>query len=124
VSDRCGALGDCGWRLRGVGLAHGPAVRNNGSGYFAFTNFAWLQVSYLGGSEPLALALGLGSLLAFRRDRIVFSALLASLAVTVRQLMFFVLVGIGLVLLMGKKSGNSWPRWESGWGLGFSMCCH
>jgi len=31
-------------------------------GYFAFTNFARLQVSCLGGSEPLALALGLGSL--------------------------------------------------------------
>jgi len=27
-----GALGDCGCRLRGVGVAHGPAVRNNGCG--------------------------------------------------------------------------------------------
>lgn len=33
------------------------------AGYFAFTNIAWLQLAYLGGSEPLALALGLASLL-------------------------------------------------------------
>lgn len=69
------------------------------AGYFAFTNIAWLQLAYLGGSEPLALALGLASLLAFRRDRILLAALLGSLAVTVRPLMIFVLVGIGLVLL-------------------------
>ena len=67
--------------------------------YFAFTNIAWLQLASLGGSEPLALARGLASLLAFRRDRILLAALLGSLAVTVRPLMIFVLVGIGLVLL-------------------------
>lgn len=67
------------------------------AGYFAFTNLAWLQLAFLGGSEPLAL--GLGSLLAFRRDRILLAALLGSLAVTVRPLMIFVLVGIGLALL-------------------------
>jgi len=94
------------------------------AGYFAFKNVAWLQVSYLGGSEPLAVALGLGSLLAFRRDRIVVSALLASLAVTVRPLMFFVLVGIGLVLLYRKQFWHFLARWESGWGLGSFMCCH
>ena len=60
------------------------------AGYFAFTNIAWLQLAYLGGSEPLAL--GLASLLAFRRDRILLAALLGSLAVTVRPLMIFVLV--------------------------------
>jgi hypothetical protein len=75
------------------------------AGYFAFTNFAWLQASYLGGSEPLAMALGLGSLLAFRRDRVVLAALLGSLAVTVRPLMIFVLVGIGMVLLYRKRVG-------------------
>jgi hypothetical protein len=71
--------------------------------YFAFTNFAWLQLSYLGGSEPLALALGLGSLLAFRRDRTLLAALLGSLGVTVRPLMIFVLVGIGSVLLYRRR---------------------
>lgn len=67
--------------------------------YFALTNFAWLQVSFLGGSEPLSVALGLGALLAFRRNRIFLAALLASLSVIVRPLMIFVLAGIGIVLL-------------------------
>lgn len=71
--------------------------------YFALTNFSWLQVSFIGGSEPLAVALGLGALLAFRRDRIFLAALLGSVAVTVRPLMIFVLVGIGMVLLYRKK---------------------
>jgi hypothetical protein len=75
------------------------------AGYFALTNFAWLQLSFLGGAEPLALALGLGALLAFRRNRIFLAALLGSLSVTVRPLMVFVLVGIGLVLLRRKKFG-------------------
>jgi hypothetical protein len=75
------------------------------AGYFALTNFAWLQLSFLGGSEPLALALGLGAFLAFRRNRVFLAALLASLSVTVRPLMIFVLVGIGLVLLSRKKFG-------------------
>jgi len=73
------------------------------AGYFALTNFAWLQVSFLGGSEPLALALGLGAMLAFRRNRYVLAGLLGSISVTVRPLMIFVLVGIGLVLLYRKK---------------------
>ncbi len=76
------------------------------AGYFALTNFAWLQVSFLGGSEPLALAFGLAALLAFRRDRVFLAALLGSLAVTVRPLMIFALVGIGLVLLYRKKFGS------------------
>lgn len=71
--------------------------------YFAFTNFSWLQLSWLGGSEPLAMALALGALLAFRRDRVVLAALLGSLAVTVRPLMIFALVGIGLVLLFRRR---------------------
>jgi hypothetical protein len=94
------------------------------AGYFALTNFARLQVSYLGGSEPLAVALGLGSLLAFRRDRIVFSALLASLAVTVRPLMFFVLVGIGLVLLYRRQFRHFLAALGIGPEGGSFMCCH
>jgi hypothetical protein len=76
------------------------------AGYFALTNFAWLQLSFLGGSEPLALALSLGALLAFRRDRIFLAAALGSLSVTVRPLMVFVLVGIGLTLLWRKELGS------------------
>ena len=76
------------------------------AGYFALTNFAWLQLSFLGGAEPLALALSLGALLAFRRDRILLAAVLGSLSVTVRPLMVFVLVGIGLTLLWRKELGS------------------
>jgi len=71
--------------------------------YFAFTNFAWIQLSFLGGSEPLAVALGLGAFWSYRRGRPLFAALLASLATTVRPLMFFALVGIGVALLCQKR---------------------
>jgi hypothetical protein len=71
--------------------------------YFALTNFAWIQLSFLGGSEPLAVALGLGAFWAFRRNRPILAALLGSLAVVVRPLMLAVLVGIGLALLIQKK---------------------
>jgi hypothetical protein len=71
--------------------------------YFALTNFAWLQVSFLGGAEPLSVALGLGALLAFRKNRFFLAALLASLSVIVRPLMIFVLAGIGIVLLYRRQ---------------------
>lgn len=71
--------------------------------YFAFSNFAWLQLSFMGGSEPLAVALGMGAFWSFRRNRIPLAALLASLATVVRPLMLFVLVGIGIALLCKKR---------------------
>jgi hypothetical protein len=71
--------------------------------YFALTNFAWLQRSLIGGSEPLALALGLGAFWSFRRGSMIAAALLGSLAVTVRPLMIFTLAGIGIVLLYRKQ---------------------
>jgi len=71
--------------------------------YFAFTNLAWLQLSFLGGSEPLAVALGLAAFWSFRRDHALRAALLASLATTVRPLMFAALVGIGIALLLQKR---------------------
>jgi len=71
--------------------------------YFALTNFAWLQVSFLGGSEPLAVALGMGAFWSYRRGHTLPAALLGSLATTVRPLMFFVLVGIGIALLCQKR---------------------
>ena len=88
------------------------------AGYFAFTNFVWLQLSWLGGSEPLAMALALGSLRAFRRGRPILAALLGSLAVTVRPLMLFVLVGIGLALLYRKKFWTFLAAFASGLGIG------
>ncbi len=71
--------------------------------YFALTNFAWLQLSFLGGSEPLALALGMGAFWMFRRRKNFIAVTLGSFAVTVRPLMIFVLIGIGIVLLYRKQ---------------------
>jgi len=75
--------------------------------YFALSNFAWLQLSFLGGSEPLAVGLGMGAFWSFRGERTLraalLAALLASLATTVRPLMFCALVGIGIALLCQKR---------------------
>jgi hypothetical protein len=71
--------------------------------YFALLNFTWLQLSFLGGSEPLAVALGMGAFWSFRRGHTLLAALLGSLATTVRPLMFFALVGIGIALLCQKR---------------------
>jgi len=71
--------------------------------YFALSNFAWLQTSFLGGSEPLAVALGMGAFWSFRRGRPLLAALLGALATTVRPLMFFTLVGIGIALLYQRR---------------------
>jgi hypothetical protein len=81
-----------------VARLFGPWV----AGYFAFTNLAWLQASFAGGSEPLAVALGLGAFASFRRGRTLLATLLAALATTVRPLTFFALIGIGIALLYRK----------------------
>ncbi|HST08753.1 MAG TPA: hypothetical protein VLL05_00125, partial [Terriglobales bacterium] len=47
------------WRLWGGWIA----------GFFAILNFDWLQRSYLGGSEPLFVALLFGSFLFVKKDR-------------------------------------------------------
>jgi hypothetical protein len=69
------------------------------AGFFAILNFDWMQRSYLGGSEPLFVALLFGAFLAVRKNRWALAALMASLATTVRPLGFFALLGIGLFLL-------------------------
>jgi hypothetical protein len=69
------------------------------AGFFVALNFDWLQRSVLGGSEPLFMALLLGSFLAIRRQRWVSAALLAASATIVRPLGIFALAGIGIVLL-------------------------
>lgn len=71
--------------------------------YFALTSFTWRQVSFLGGSEPLAVALVFGAFWLFQRQRWFLASLLASIAVTVRPLMIFALVGMGLTLLYQKR---------------------
>jgi hypothetical protein len=69
------------------------------AGFFAVLNFDWMQRSYLGGAEPLFVALLFASFLAIRNERWLLAALLAALATTVRPLGFFALLGIGLFLL-------------------------
>ena len=86
--------------------------------FFALTNFAWLQTSFLGGSEPLAVALGLGALWAFRRGNPLPAALLGSLATTVRPLMFFTLVGIGIALLYQKR----YAKFLGAFAVGLAIC--
>jgi len=88
------------------------------AGYFALTNFAWLQLSFLGGSEPLAVALALAAFLSFRRNRVFPAALLGSISVTVRPLMIFVLVGIGVALLVQKKFASFFVALGTGLAIG------
>jgi len=66
---------------------------------FAIVNFDWYQRSYLGGSEPLFVALLFGSFLAIRRERWLLAAFLAALATITRPLGIFLLLGIGIALL-------------------------
>lgn len=70
--------------------------------YFAFLNYAWLQMSFLGGSEPLCVFLLLCSFLVARRERWFAASVLAALATLVRPAAFFALPGIGLALLFRK----------------------
>jgi hypothetical protein len=86
--------------------------------YFAISNFAWLQTSFLGGSEPLAVALGIGAFLSFRRGYPLLAALLGALATTVRPLMFFTLVGVGVALLYQKRYAKFVGAFAVGLGIG------
>jgi hypothetical protein len=70
---------------------------------FAFLNFDWMQRAFLGGSEPLFVALLFGSFLAARQERWLWAALLASGATIVRPLGVLALVAIGLVLLLRRQ---------------------
>lgn len=73
------------------------------AGLFAVLNFDWLQRSFLGGSEPLAVALIFGALLAIRKDRWVPAAFLAALSTVVRPLGLCCLIAIGIVLLYRRE---------------------
>jgi hypothetical protein len=69
------------------------------AGFFAVLNFDWFQRSFLGGSEPLFVALLFGSFLLARTNKWRSSSLLASLSTVVRPLGFFALIGIAVTLL-------------------------
>ena len=86
--------------------------------YFATSNLAWWQASLLGGSEPLAVALGMGAFWSFRRGYPLLAALLGALATTVRPLMFFTLVGIGIALLQQKRYAKFVGALALGLGIG------
>ena len=73
------------------------------AGFFVLLNFDWMQRSFLGGAEPLAAVLIFGAFLAFRRDRYLLAAFLASLSTLVRPLGIFCLLGIGIVLLYRRE---------------------
>jgi len=77
------------WQLWGPWIA----------GFFTLLNFVWLQVSLLGGSESLFVALLFASFLAIRKDRWAAGSILAALATTVRPLGILGLFGIGLALI-------------------------
>lgn len=81
---------------------------------FAIINFDWLQRSYLGGSEPLFVALLFGSMCAIRRERWNVAALLAALATTTRPLGVFLLLGIGVALLLLRE----WKKFASATAIG------
>lgn len=66
---------------------------------FAILNFDWIQRCYLGGSEPLSVALILGAFLAVRKERFLLAATLASFATVVRPLSVFSLLAILAILL-------------------------
>ncbi|MBZ5722026.1 MAG: hypothetical protein LAO03_16765 [Acidobacteriia bacterium] len=71
--------------------------------FFAVINFYWLQLSLLGGSEPLFVALLFAAFLAIRSNRWLLAVLLASLATTVRPLGFLCLVALGVALLWRRE---------------------
>lgn len=71
--------------------------------YFAIINFDWMQRSFLGGAEPLFMALLLASFLYARKERWIWASFFAALASVVRPLAVFALVAIALVLLTRKE---------------------
>jgi hypothetical protein len=84
---------------------------------FSIVNFDWYQRSYLGGSEPLFVALLFGSFLAIRRERWLLAAFLAALATTTRPLAVFLLLGIGLTLLWRRD----WRRFAGTTAIGLAI---
>jgi hypothetical protein len=69
---------------------------------FVVLNFDWMQRSFLGGSEPLFVALLFASFLAARKERWILATCFASLATVTRPVGILALVSIGIVLL-GKR---------------------
>ncbi len=71
--------------------------------FFAVISWDWMQRSLLGGAEPLFMAGLLGAFVAVRKERWLTSALLASLATTVRPLGLFALIALAVELARRRK---------------------
>jgi hypothetical protein len=71
--------------------------------YFALVNFVWLQVSLLGGSEPLFVFLLFCSFWLSRKQHWLYASLLAALATLVSPLGLFALLGIGGTLILQRE---------------------
>jgi hypothetical protein len=67
--------------------------------FFTVLNFRWIQLSVLGGAEPLFVALLFSSFWAVRKERWLGATALAALATLVRPVGIFALLGIGLALI-------------------------
>src|SRR5262249_36599151 len=74
--------------------------------WFVFISAALMRATLVGGSEPLFVALFLGSLLAIRRGLVGWGVLLASLSATVRPIGVFVLAATFLAAARRKDWGN------------------
>ena len=70
---------------------------------FAVLNFDWLQRTFLGGSEPLAVLFIFGAFFAVRKEKYLLGALFAALSTVVRPLGIFSLLAIGMVLLYRRE---------------------
>jgi hypothetical protein len=73
------------------------------AGFFAILNFDWLQRSYLGGAEPLFIALLFASFLAMRRGHWILASTLAALATVTRPVGILALGALGLALLLRQE---------------------
>ncbi len=70
------------------------------AGFFTVLNFYWIQLSLLGGSEPLFVVLLFSAFWAIRKERWLAASVLAAFATVVRPLGVFALLGIGLALIV------------------------
>jgi len=82
--------------------------------FISILNVYWMQLSFLGGSEPFFMALLLGSLLAIRKEAWYLATLLASFATITRPLGMCLLLGIGVSLLWRRD----WRRLAGAVGIG------
>ena len=73
------------------------------AGFFTVLNFDWLQRSFLGGAEPLFVALLFGTFLAVRNNCWLMGALLASCSTVVRPMGLLALIAVGVVLLWRRE---------------------